>query len=318
MKNLTFTNEDEMPILGLGTWKSAPNEVYTAVKEAIRIGYRHIDCAAVYGNEEGVGKAIDEAIAAGIVSREELWITSKLWNNAHGEENVIPALEQTLSDLGLDYLDLYLVHWPIANQPDKPSARTAADFRTLAEVPLTDTWRGMEKAKEQGLARHIGVSNFNAKQLTELIEGGTVVPEMNQVELHPYLQQPQLVTFCENRGIHMTAYSPLGSSDRPAGLKAEDEPILLEDAAIMAMAEKKKISPAQILISWSIHRGISVIPKSVNPKRLKENFAAANLKLTADEMEQIEALNRDRRYVDGKFWEVEGGPYTTADLWGEL
>lgn len=318
MQYLTFTNDDEMPILGLGTWKSAPNEVYKAVKEAIRIGYRHIDCAAVYGNEEGVGKAIDEAIAAGIVSREELWITSKLWNNAHGEENVLPALEKTLSDLGLDYLDLYLVHWPIANQPDKPSARTAADFRTLEEVPLTDTWRGMEQAKEQGLARHIGVSNFNAKQLTELIEGGTVVPEMNQVELHPYLQQSQLVTFCENRGIHLTAYSPLGSSDRPAGMKAEDEPVLLEDAAIMSMAEKKKASPAQILISWSIHRGIAVIPKSVNPKRLKENFAAANLKLTPEEMQQIEALNRDRRYVDGTFWEVEGGPYTTAELWGEL
>ena len=116
----------------------------------------------------------------------------------------------------------------------------------------------------------------------------------------------------------MTAYSPLSSPDRPAGLKAEDEPILLEDATIMAIAEKKKASPAQILISWSIHREIAVIPKSVNPKRLKENFAAANLKLTAEEMEQIEALNRDRRYVDGKFWEVEGGPYTTAELWGEL
>lgn len=318
MQHLTFANEDEMPILGLGTWKSAPNEVYTAVKEAIRIGYRHIDCAAVYGNEEGVGKAIEEAIEEGIVSRQELWITSKLWNNAHGEENVLPALKKTLSDLGLDYLDLYLIHWPVANQTDKPGARIAADFRTLEEVPLTDTWKGMEQAKEQGLARHIGVSNFNAKQLTELIEGGTVVPEMNQVELHPYLQQPKLVAFCKSKGIHLTAYSPLGSSDRPAGMKAEDEPILLEDAEISAMAEKKKASPAQILISWSIHRGVSVIPKSVNPKRLQENLAAADLQLTTDEMKQIEAINRDRRYVDGKFWEVEGGPYTTAELWGEL
>lgn len=318
MKYLSFATGQQMPILGLGTWKSAPNEVYQAVKEAIKIGYRHIDCAAIYGNEQEVGKAIKEAIEEGIVTREELWITSKLWNNAHGREHVLPALRKTLADLGLDYLDLYLIHWPVANQTDKPGARVAADFRTLEEVPLTNTWQGMADAQQAGLARHIGVSNFNTRHLTQLLESGIAHPAMNQVEMHPYLQQSKLVDFCHSNDIHLTAYSPLGSPDRPEGMKAEDEPILLEDPVITEIANNKDASPAQVLISWAIHRGIAVIPKSVNPKRLRENFAAAKVKLTTDEIHQIEAINRDRRYVDGKFWEVENGPYTTAELWGQL
>ncbi|PSR13918.1 MAG: aldehyde oxidoreductase [Bacteroidetes bacterium] len=316
MKMLTFANQDQMPILGLGTWKSAPNEVYGAVREALRIGYRHLDCAAIYGNEQEVGRAIREAIAEGSVTREALWVTSKLWNNGHGREQVIPALQRTLADLGLDYLDLYLIHWPIAQQPDKVSARSAADFIALADCPLTATWQGMEAAQAAGLVRHIGVSNFNARHLTQLLEGGQVKPAMNQIELHPYLQQPALVAFCQEHGIHLTAYSPLGSADRPAGLKAADEPILLEDPIIVQLARQHQATPAQVLISWSIHRGIAVIPKSVNPGRLRENFAAAELHLSAEDLRQLATLDRGRRYVDGKFWEVPDGPYTLAELWG--
>lgn len=165
MTALKFRNNDEMPILGLGTFRSEPNEVYNAVLSAIKIGYRHIDCAAAYGNEKEVGNAIAEAIKQGLVTREDLWVTSKLWNASHGVENVIPALNQTLEDLQLDYLDLYLIHWPVALKKGTEMPEKASDFIPLSEVPLTNTWKGMEAALEQGLTKHIGVSNFNESQL---------------------------------------------------------------------------------------------------------------------------------------------------------
>ncbi|TKG93970.1 aldo/keto reductase [Puteibacter caeruleilacunae] len=317
MNRLKYKNNDEMPILGLGTWKSAAGEVYVAVKEAIKIGYRHIDCAAIYGNEKEIGQALSEVLSEGIVKREELWITSKLWNNAHGKANVVPALKQTLADLQLDYLDLYLIHWPVAFKPDVVGATKADDYLSLEEQPVADTWLGMEEAVKLGLSKNIGVSNFSVTKLKALMEVATIKPELNQVELHPYFQQNELVKYCQDNGIHVMAYSPLGSSDRPAGLKKEDEPILLEDKAIEAIAKKKGISIAQTILAWIAQRNVSVIPKSVNPARLKQNLEAAEIALTKEEMEQMAALNINRRYVDGKFWEVPGGPYTIASVWDE-
>ena len=165
MQNLTFANNDQMPILGLGTWKASPGEVGKALREAIRIGYRHIDCAAIYGNEAEIGKALDASMKAGEVTREELWITSKLWNNAHARDQVGEALKKTLHDLGLDYLDLYLIHWPVATKPDVIFPSKYDQFLSLAEVPLTETWAGMEACVQQGLTRHIGVSNFGIKNI---------------------------------------------------------------------------------------------------------------------------------------------------------
>lgn len=317
MKKLSFANGDTMPILGLGTWKSKSEDVYNAVRSAIEAGFRHIDCAMIYGNEEAVGRALKDAIAEGEVSRDDLWITSKLWNNSHAEDQVVPALQKTLADLQLDYLDLYLIHWPISNQPDVLGARKAADFISREELPLTVTWRGMEQAHQQGLAKHIGVSNFAKHHLKEVLDNGTITPAVNQVELHPYLQQPALVDFCHNNNIHLTAYSPLGSGDRPDSMKGDNEPVLFENEVIKDIAAAKNASPAQVLIAWSIHRNVSVIPKSTNPGRIRQNFAAADIKLSSEEMARIAGLDRGRRYVDGRFWEVEGGPYTAKELWGE-
>jgi alcohol dehydrogenase (NADP+) len=306
-----------MPLLGLGTWKAAPGEVGAAVREAIRLGYRHIDCASVYGNEPEVGAAIRGAIAAGEVKREELWITSKLWCNAHGRGNVEPALRRTLNDLGLDWLDLYLIHWPVPIKPGVAFPASGADLLPPEQVPLADTWAGMEAVLAAGLTRHIGVSNVSSRKLRDLLAHGRIKPEVNQVERHPLLLQPQLLADCAAAGVHVTAYSPLGSGDRPARLKGADEPVLLENPVIGAIAAEHGCSPAQVLIAWQLQGGLSTIPKSVSPARLRNNLAAAELTLTPAEQERIAGLDQHRRLVDGSFWLLEGSPWTLQSLWDE-
>jgi alcohol dehydrogenase (NADP+) len=317
MRTASFANGDRMPLLGLGTWKAAPGEVGAAVREAIQLGYRHIDCASVYANEPEVGEAIGAAIAAGEVSREELWITSKLWCNAHGQGNVEPALRRTLADLGLEWLDLYLVHWPVPIRPGVAFPSSGDDLLPPAAVPLADTWAGMEAVLELGLTRHIGVSNFSSRKLHELLAHCRIRPEVNQVERHPLLQQPELLAHCAAAGVHITAYSPLGSGDRPAALKGADEPVLLKNPVIGAIAAEHGCSPAQVLIAWQLQGGISTIPKSVSPARLRDNLAAADLQLTPADLERIAALDQHRRLVDGSFWLLEGSPWTLQSLWDE-
>jgi alcohol dehydrogenase (NADP+) len=315
MKTLELRNGDSLPMLGLGTWKSAPGEVGAAVTEALRLGYRHLDCAFIYGNEAEIGHALREAFEAGVAARDELWVTSKLWNDAHAPEDVRPALEKTLADLRLEALDLYLVHWPVAVRKGVFGPQEASDLRPLSEVPLAATWQAMEELVDAGLTRHIGVSNFGPRHLEELLTGARVAPEMNQVELHPYLQQDELLALCRSHGVHVTAYSPLGSRDRPATMKGQDEPVLLEDPTVTAIAVRHQATTAQVLIAWALQRGTAVIPKSVRPARLRENLAAAELELTAEDMDELAALDRGRRYVDGSFWAIPGSPYTLDDLW---
>ena len=317
MKTLSFDNGDRMPILGLGTWKSASNDVYRAVKSAVRTGYRHIDCAPIYGNETEIGRGLAESFNAGFVTRDRMWITSKLWNNAHAPEDVRPAVEKTLADLQLDYLDLYLIHWPVAFKKDLIFPGSGKDLIAPEDMPTRETWAAMETLVDKGLCRHIGVSNFSVAKLKILADDARLKPEMNQVELHPYLQQPSMCEFCRRSGIHLTAYSPLGSADRPAELKVAGEPILLEDPTIAAIAEHCGVTPAQVLISWAIHRETAVIPKSVDPERMRQNLAAADISLTREDMQQIAGLDRNRRYVGGEFWTVQGSPYTMASLWDE-
>lgn len=316
MRYLRFDNGDEMPALGLGTWKSEPGEVGDAVAKALEIGYRHFDCAKIYGNEAEIGHAFQTAFEDGVVERDDLWITSKLWCNAHRAEDVRPALEATLSDLKLDHLDLYLVHWPVAVKPNVLGPDSGADFLSLEEVPLAETWQAMEGVHEAGLAKHIGVSNYSAAKL-RAHEDMKHPPEVDQVELHPYLQQPELVAQAQDMGIKMTGYSPLGSKDRPDGLKQKGEPVVLEDETITSIAKEIEATPAQVLLAWALGRGTSVIPKSTNPKRLAENFAAASIELPSEAMEKIESIDKGRRYVTGEFWAKDGSPYSVKDLWDE-
>lgn len=304
MKTLKFKNGDELFPIGLGTWKSKPGEVKNAVISALEAGYKHIDCAAIYGNEKEIGEAFNEVFSKGDIKREDVWITSKLWNDAHLPKDVEPALQQSLNDLQLDYLDLYLVHWPVAFKPGVPNPEKPEDYLTPQEAPINETWNAMTAVKQKGLAKHIGVSNFSKQKLEDLLSKTEEVPEMNQVELHPLLQQNDLFEYCSNKGIHLTGYSPLGSGDRSAGMKQENEPNMFEKTTVQKIASKHNVSPAQVLINWSAQRGTAVIPKSTNAGRIKENLEAARLQMDQEDLKQLAQLDEHYRYVTGKFFEV--------------
>lgn len=316
MKTLKLRNGLKMPALGLGTWKSEPDEVYRAVRSALEVGYRHIDCAAAYQNEEGVGRALADAFEAGDVRRKDVWITSKLWNDSHAPKHVRPALETSLRKLQLDYLDLYLIHWPVAlrhgtDLPDGPE-----DFIPLSEIPLESTWEAMLKVCDEDLARAVGVSNFSQKKIEQVRDATGEIPAVNQIELHPYLQQNALVAACKKLGVAVTAYSPLGSPDSAQMLGRDDDVLLIEHPTIVDIADAHGATPGQILIAWALARGTSVIPKSVHPKRIEENWKARKVTLTDEDMTAIEALDIHQRKIDGRFWFV-GETYSPKTLWDE-
>lgn len=317
MRKLQFKNGDTMPALGLGTWKSEPGEVYQAVVDAVKTGYRHIDCAPIYANEAEIGNAFHYLFSNGIVKRDELWITSKLWNNAHAKDQVLPALKNTLRDLQLDYLDLYLIHWPIALKAEVLFPEKGSDLLSLDHMPIMETWKGMEMCADQGLTKHIGVSNFSILKLKDLVSKATIKPEVNQVELHPFLQQNKMLEYCKQENIFLTAYSPLGSKDRIPAIKAADEPSLLENKLVVEIASKHGKTPAQVLINWAISRGTSVIPKSVNAERIKQNFESESFELSREDMDLIAGLDRHFRFLNGVIWAMDKSPYTLKNLWDE-
>ncbi len=310
METLKFKNGDNMPAIGLGTWKSGKGEVGEAVKIALKNGYRHIDCASTYGNEAEIGEAFSEVFSEGKIKREDVWVTSKLWNDSHRKEHVLPALKQTLKDLQLDYLDLYLMHWPVAFKHGVSFPSKDEDYLSLEEVPIIETWNAMIEAKKQGLVKHIGVSNFSRKKLEDLMSKTTEIPEMNQVELHPFLPQSELLQFCKENDIHCTAYSPLGSGDRSAQMKAEDEPSLMKEPAIQEVAKKHNASPAQVLIKWAVTRGTAVIPKSTTKEHIISNLESEKLPLDEEDLKKIANIEKEYRYVTGEFFVTPGNPYS--------
>ncbi len=282
-----------MPLIGLGTWKSEPNKVGEAVKYALtESGYKHIDGAMVYRNEPEVGNAYEEIFKT--IKREDVFITSKLWNTNHAPVNVESACHQTLKDLKLEYLDLYLMHWGVAFAHGG-ELEPMKDGKVVTEnVSIKETWQAMEKLVELKLVKSIGVANFTRPMLDSLLSYAEINPAVNQIEMHPYLSQVELLKYCKSKGIVVTAYSPLGR----LGVSTYEVPRLHDEPIILDLAKKYNKSPAPILLNWGLLRGTVVIPKSVTPERIKENIGAYDFALTRDDIKQIDTLNKDFRFVD--------------------
>ncbi|MEL7989263.1 MULTISPECIES: aldo/keto reductase [Streptomyces] len=260
---IILNNGVQMPQLGFGVWQVPDDEAFTAVGAALDAGYRSIDTAAAYGNEEGTGKAI----ARSGIPREELFVTTKLWNSDHGYDAALRAFDSSLEKLGLDHVDLYLIHWPL------PAKDTAVD-----------TYKALEKIYSEGRARAIGVSNFLPEHLERLIDATSVIPAVNQIELHPHLQQRAAREYHDEQGITTEAWSPLGQGKG-----------LLEVPAVVAIARKHNVTPAQVVLRWHVQLGNVAIPKSVTPSRIVENIDVFSFELDEEDMAAIRALNEDRR-----------------------
>ncbi|KAL2012722.1 hypothetical protein VTN00DRAFT_247 [Thermoascus crustaceus] len=284
----------EIPALGLGTWQSAPGEVEKAVSHAIFVGYRHIDTAACYQNEEEVGKGLREAFASGKVKREDVFVTTKLWCTYH--TRVEEALDLSLKKLGLDYIDLYLMHWPLAmnpngNHPLFPKLPDGSRDLDRSHSHVT-TYKSMEKLLATGKVKAIGVSNCSKRYLEELLPQVSVVPAVNQIENHPALPQQEIVDFCKEKGIHVTAYSPLGSTGSP----------LFTAEPIVEVAKRKGVTPATVLLSWHLARGSSVLAKSVTPSRIEANrnliqLDESDMALIAKYSDDLASRKAFQRYV---------------------
>lgn len=305
----------EMPAIGLGTWLMEDGTATAAVRSALEQGYRHIDCAPIYLNEPDIGEALADVFGRGQIERKDVWVTSKLWCNRHRPDLVDGALKSTLADLQLDYLDMYMIHWPVVFSADVHRPETGADFVSLEESPLTETWKAMEACVDAGLCKNIGVCNFSVKKLKTIMADCRIKPAANQVECHPFLRQNELKEFCQSEGIQLVGYSPLGSGARPERMRSVEDPNLFESAEIMKIADARGISPGQVMLAWAATRGTAAIPKSTNPQRQAENLAAASIELTSDEMALIDGTEINYRYVHGRFWEMEGSPYTAASIW---
>jgi D-xylose reductase len=312
---LRFTNGSQMPVIGLGLWKVDGAAAPALVEEAVRAGYRHFDCASDYGNEPDVGVGLENIVRSGAVRREDLWVTSKLWNTNHSAKHVRPAFERSLRDLRVDYLDLYLIHFPIALEYVPPEQRypagwfqdpNAAEPRMKpALVPISETWQAMEELVGAGLVKNIGVSNFGTSLLRDLLSYANIRPAVLQVEMHPYLTQQKLVRFCQQEKVAVTAFSPLGApSYVPLGMATENDSVMNEEVVREAAARHKK-TPAQVVLHWAVQRGTAAIPKTTKAERLRENVSIFDFELSDDEMKAISALNRNRRFNDpGVFCET--------------
>ncbi len=299
-----FPDGSSLPSPGLGTWKIPEDLTPQIVHQAIECGYRHLDCAADYGNEALVGKGIASAIAAGLCTRDDLWVTGKLWNTYHEPQHVRAACEKTLSDLGLEQLDLFLIHFPIAlefvpfDQMYPPGWTAGGEAMSPISVPYSETWRAMEELVDAGLTKRIGVSNIGTAMLREVLSYAQIKPAVLQVEMHPYLCQQNLLRFCQEQDVAVTAFSPFGAdSYLPLGMAKESERILAHPV-IEKIATSHGKSTAQIVLRWAMQRGTIPIPKTQSPDHLRENFELFEFTLTAGELDAISALDQHKRFND--------------------
>lgn len=309
-----------MPAIGMGTFGSDhvdPSTMAKAVRMAIELGYRHIDCAQVYGNEVEIGEAIHGAIRDGVVTREELWITGKLWNDRHKDGEALVAITESLRDLQLDYLDLYLIHWPYPNHHD-PGVNADArhpDSRPYIHEDYMSVWMQLERAYSAGLVRHIGASNMTTKKLSMLLRDCAVKPAAVEMELHPHFQQPALFDLCQANGIIPIAYSPLGSPNRPKRDRAPGDTVDIKDPVLMSIAETRTAHPATICLKWAVQRGQVPIPMSTKERNLLSNLVAVTEDpLTDEEMAKLESIDKGCRLIKGHVFLWHGANDWT-DLW---
>ena len=311
-----YTGAD-MPAIGLGTFGSdhvTPRQVAEAVKGAAAAGYRHFDCASVYSNELEVGASLEE-IQRGGVKREELWITSKLWNDKHAEDDVIASCRKSLADLRLEYLDLYLIHWPFPNfhPPGCDVTSRSADAKPYVHESYMRTWRKMEELVDLGLVRHIGTSNMTIPKLKLVLRDARIKPAVNEMELHPHFQQPELFQFVVEHGIQAIGYSPIGSPGRPERDRTAEDTSPVEDPVILKIARRHGLHPAVVCIKWDVQRGQTPIPFSIN--NYGANLAGViAARLTDEEMGEIAAIDRNCRLIKGQVFLWKEGQ-TWEDLW---
>ena len=308
-----------MPAIGLGTFGSdhvSADQVAAAVEDALAIGYRHIDCASVYGNEARIGEALAAARRFGL-RRDELWIVSKLWNDKHSESDVIPSCRQSLADLGLEFLDMYLVHWPFPNfhPPGCAVNSRSPEARPYIHENFMRTWRQMEKLVDLELTRHIGTSNMTVPKLRLLLRDARIRPAVNEMELHPHFQQPELFDFVRANGIEPVGYSPLGSPGRPERDRTPGDTVDLEDPVMVDIARRLGVHPAWVAIRWAVQRGQTPIPFSTNPRNYRANLAAAaGQPLSHADMAAIAGIDRNCRLIKGQVFLWKQGQ-TWEDLW---
>ena len=314
-QHITLTSGDTMPSVGFGTWKISTDTTSDAVYAALQAGYRLIDEACDYGNEAAAGDGIARAVADGVVTRKDLFVTSKLWNTYHRREHVRAACLRTLSDLKLDYLDLYLVHFPISLKhvpmetrypPEWVHDPAAAEPRMEEDlVPMSETWAAMEALVAEGLVRNIGVCNMGAVQIRDILSYAKVAPAVLQVEMHPYLSQERLVRFAKEKGIAVTAFSSFGGSSYVEIGMATVSECVMDEAVVKDIAKTHNVTAAQVLLRWALQRGVAVIPKSTNAGRLAENLALFSFELSSTQMAEVSALNKNKRFNDpGHFTEA--------------
>lgn len=317
----TLASGAQVPVLGLGTFGSdhvSGPQVAAAVLDAAGFGYRHFDCAAVYGNEPLIGEAL-QTVSKTVASRDRLWITSKLWNDKHAVKDVIPSCKQSLRDLKLDYLDLYLVHWPFPNfhPPGCDIDSRSPDARPYIHERFMETWGQMERLLDLGLVRHIGTSNMTIPKLELLLKDAHVPPACNEMELHPHLQQPEFLAYLFQHHIQPIGFCPLGSPGRPQRDRTPQDTSPLDDPAIRAIAADHQVHPAEICLKWAVQRGEIAIPFSVNPRNYRSNLrAVVGGPLSPEEMTRITASDRRCRLIKGHVFLWKEGQ-TWHDLWDE-